>query len=218
MHFRGPVRIELVQRWQYVERSRHVWWCSDPTLTGGKNQLQTHRRWASRESLCLWSAQPTGNVNSAYRVPSSRPCVTFIEVSTNSPVLGKERSECGWRVQVESGEDSGSGLPSEKGERRALLFPPASFCKHKWGGLWNELCVRRGGPPYCILLFLCTGRSLCPTGWGPVPPCSPGSAPWVGASPAPTFYTCPAGSARIWHGCRPWVSSIDGCRPCTGRT
>lgn len=141
MHFRGPVRIEPVQRWQYVERSRHVWWCSDPTLTGGKNQLQTHRRWASRESLCLWSAQPTGNVNSACRVPSSRPCVTFIEVSTNSPVLGKERSECGWRVQVESGEDSGSGLPSEKGERRALLFPPASFCKHKWGGLMKwTLC------------------------------------------------------------------------------
>lgn len=57
--------------------------------------------------------------------------------------------------------------------------------------------VRRGAPPCSSPLSLCTGRSLCPTGWEPAPPCTPGWAPAEAASPAPAFYTCPAGSGRI---------------------
>lgn len=100
----------------------------------------------------------------------------------------------------------------------ALHCGPVCVCSMSLTTNSMDWLVRHGAPPYCSPLSLCTGRSLCPTGWGPGPPCSPDSAPWEAASPAPAFYMCLAGSGRIWPGCKPWVSSIDGCRLCTGRT
>lgn len=115
-------------------------------------------------------------------------------------------------------------LGSEEGEclvvPQSLAFPRRLVCECSMSGTTNGMdrAVRHGAPPYCSPLSLCTGRSLCPTGWGPELPCSPDLAPRAAASPAPAFYTCLAGSGRIWPGCKPWVSSKGGCRLCTGRT
>lgn len=123
-------------------------------------------------------------------------------------------------------EDMGHSGIREKG----TVVPqwPITTVPHLCGPVWVwSMCtttngtdsgVRHEAPPYCSPLFLCTGRSLCLTDWGPEPLCSPDSAPLGGASPVDTFYMSLDGSAHIWPGCTPWVSSIDGCRLCTGRT
>lgn len=78
--------------------------------------------------------------------------------------------------------------------------------------------VRPGACPCSIPLSLCAGRSLFLTESEPELPCSPSLAPPEEVSPAWAFYMFPAGSGRIWPGCKPLVSAIDECRLCTGRT
>lgn len=98
-----------------------------------------------------------GDVNSACRVSSSGPLVTFIELRSRERKGQSVDEECRWSQE----RTVGQVYLQRKRERRAPGFPSAHHCKHKRGRADEMNCMSDMENLHTIFFCLCVLGGVC---------------------------------------------------------